>query len=58
MFYLLSRGIPEIIAKQLIVAGFLDEVIGRLSNSLIGQHLRDLIADKFRLDATRAAIAA
>ncbi|PYJ41184.1 MAG: Fe-S cluster assembly protein SufD, partial [Verrucomicrobia bacterium] len=58
MFYLLSRGIPEIIAKQLIVAGFLDEVIGRLSDSLIGQHLRDLIGDKFRLDATRAAIAA
>jgi len=33
-------------------------VIGRLSDSLIGQHLRDLIADKFRFDATRAAIAA
>src|SRR5205823_2980707 len=58
MFYLLSRGIPEIIAKQLVVAGFLDEVIGRLSDPLIGHHLRDLIADKFRLDATRAAIAA
>src|SRR5438552_2077333 len=58
MFYLLSRGIPEIVAKQLVVAGFLDEVIGRLSDPLIGDHLRDLIAEKFRLDATRAAIAA
>jgi Fe-S cluster assembly protein SufD len=58
MFYLLSRGIPEIVAKQLVVAGFLDEVIGRLSDSLIGRHLRDLIAEKFRLNATRAAIAA
>src|SRR5438270_5410768 len=58
MFYLLSRGIPEIVAKQLVVAGFLDEVIGRLSDPLIGDHLRDLIAEKFRLNAARAAIAA
>src|SRR5205085_319137 len=27
MFYLRSRGIPEIVAKQLVVAGFLEEVI-------------------------------
>ncbi len=39
MFYLLSRGIPEIVAKQLVVAGFLDEVIGRLSDPLIGDYL-------------------
>ena len=58
MFYLLSRGIPEIVAKQLVVAGFLDEVIRRLSDPLIGNHLRDLITEKFRLDATRSAIAA
>ena len=57
MFYLLSRGIPEIVGKQLVVAGFLDEVIGRLSDPSIGNHLRDLIAEKFRLDATRTAIA-
>jgi Fe-S cluster assembly protein SufD len=58
MFYLLSRGIPDTIAKQLVVAGFLDEVIGRLSDPLIGDHLRDLIAEKFRLNATRTTIPA
>jgi len=58
MFYLRSRGIPEIVAKQLVVAGFLDEVIGRLSDPLIGDPLRNLITEKFRLDANRTAIAA
>jgi Fe-S cluster assembly protein SufD len=47
MFYLLSRGIPPVVAKQLVVAGFLDEVIGRLSDRLVGIHLRGLIAEKF-----------
>lgn len=51
MFYLLSRGITEIAAKQLIVAGFLDEVIARLNDPVIGQHLRHLITEKFARDA-------
>jgi Fe-S cluster assembly protein SufD len=48
MFYLLSRGIPPVVAKQLVVAGFLDEVIARLAEEGIGEHLRALIAEKFR----------
>ncbi|MGI9113537.1 MAG: Fe-S cluster assembly protein SufD [Chthoniobacterales bacterium] len=48
MFYLLSRGIPPATAKRLIAAGFLDEVIARLSHDAISDHLRQLIARKFR----------
>ena len=48
MFYLLSRGIPPLVAKQLVVAGFLDQVIARLSEKTIGNHLRGLIREKFR----------
>lgn len=48
MFYLLSRGIPVTVAKQLIVGGFLDEVIARLGDKTIGDHLRGLIEEKFR----------
>jgi Fe-S cluster assembly protein SufD len=48
MFYLLSRGIPPTVAKQLVVAGFLDEVISRLGDKTIGDHLRGLIEEKFR----------
>ncbi len=48
MFYLLSRGIPKTQAQQLIVAGFLDEVISRLDDKAIGDYLRGLIEQKFR----------
>jgi Fe-S cluster assembly protein SufD len=55
MFYLRSRGIPEIVAKHLIVGGFLDEVIARLSDKPIGSYLRELIAEKFQRQAHRPA---
>jgi Fe-S cluster assembly protein SufD len=48
MFYLLSRGIPKTQAQQLIVAGFLDEVVSRLDDKAIGDYLRGLIDQKFR----------
>jgi Fe-S cluster assembly protein SufD len=47
MFYLRSRGIPPKIAQRLIVAGFLNEVIQRLDQPAIGDHLNRLIEDKF-----------
>jgi Fe-S cluster assembly protein SufD len=47
LFYLRSRGIPPLAAKQLIVAGFLNEVIQRLDQSAIGDHLQRLIEQKF-----------
>jgi len=47
MFYLHSRGIPTKVAQRLIVAGFLNEVIQRLDQSAIAEHLRSLIDRKF-----------
>ena len=47
MFYLHSRGIPTKVAQRLIVTGFLNEVIQRLDQSAISEHLRSLIDRKF-----------
>src|SRR5467141_5257361 len=49
MFYLLARGIPAPVARQLLVAGFLNEVIQRLDQPLIAEHLRRLIDGKFQV---------
>jgi len=47
LFYMLSRGIPRRKAQQLIVFGFLNEVIGRLGNEEIAEELRVLVSRKF-----------
>jgi Fe-S cluster assembly protein SufD len=47
MFYLRSRGIPIKIAQRLMVTGFLNEVIQRLDQAAIADHLRTLIGEKF-----------
>jgi Fe-S cluster assembly protein SufD len=47
MFYLLSRGIPAEVAKQLLVSGFLNEVVDRLDHPAITQLVHDLIEQKF-----------
>jgi Fe-S cluster assembly protein SufD len=47
MFYLLSRGIPTPVAKQLLVSGFLNEVVDRLDHPAITGHIHDLIEAKF-----------
>ncbi len=47
MFYLRSRGIPPKIAQRLIVNGFLNEVIQRLDQPLVAEHLNRLIEQKF-----------
>ena len=47
LFYMLSRGIPPRQARQLIVFGFLNEVIERLGNEEIGEELRELVRRKF-----------
>jgi Fe-S cluster assembly scaffold protein SufB len=44
---MLSRGINRREAQQLIVFGFLNEVIQRLGNEAIGDELRELIRGKF-----------
>jgi Fe-S cluster assembly protein SufD len=51
MFYLRSRGIPPKIAQRLIVNGFLNEVIQRLEQPLIAEHLNRLIEQKFARSA-------
>lgn len=47
MFYLLSRGIPAPVAKQLLVSGFLNEVVDRLDHRAITTLVHDLIEQKF-----------
>src|SRR5216110_282743 len=47
LFYLLSRGIPAPVAKQLLVSGFLNEVVDRLDHSAITALVHDLIEAKF-----------
>ena len=47
MFYLRSRGIPVPVAQRLIVGGFLNEVIQRLDQPTIADHLNRLIDRKF-----------
>ena len=47
MFYLRARGITPAVAQQLIVKGFLNEVIERLEQPAIADHLRGLIDEKF-----------
>jgi len=48
LFYLLSRGIPQLKAKGLIVNGFLNEVVDRLSSEPIKTYLRGQIADRLK----------
>jgi Fe-S cluster assembly protein SufD len=47
MFYLLSRGIPAPVAKQLLVSGFLNEAVDRLDHPAITELVHGLIEDKF-----------
>ena len=47
MFYLLSRGIPATVANQLLVSGFLNEVVDRLDHPAITALVHELIEQKF-----------
>jgi Fe-S cluster assembly protein SufD len=47
VFYLLARGIPAPVARQLLVGGFLNEVLERLPDRLLVEKLEALIASKF-----------
>jgi Fe-S cluster assembly protein SufD len=48
LFYLQSRGIPELKAKGLVVNGFLNEVVDRLSDEEIKTYLHEQIAHRLR----------
>jgi Fe-S cluster assembly protein SufD len=47
MFYLLARGIPASAARELLVGGFLNEVLERLPDPVLVAKLEELIAEKF-----------
>ena len=47
LFYLLARGIPAPIARQLLVGGFLNEVLERLPDPVLVAKLEALIAERF-----------
>src|SRR3954468_13946547 len=47
MFYLLSRGLPASVAKQLLVSGFLNEAVDRLDHPAITGLVHELIEQKF-----------
>lgn len=47
MFYLQARGILPATARQLLVSGFLNEVIERIEERVLADHLRKLIEEKF-----------
>jgi Fe-S cluster assembly protein SufD len=47
MFYLLARGISKPAARQLLVGGFLNEVLERLPERTLTAKLEELIAAKF-----------
>ncbi len=49
MFYLRSRGIPEIEAEKLIVGGFFEPVIAEMPLELVRQRLREIIQHKVEL---------
>jgi Fe-S cluster assembly protein SufD len=58
MFYLLSRGLPPNVARRLLVSGFLNEVLRRLDDRAVVDHLQTLIEDKFLEEKKRARAAA
>ncbi len=47
LFYLRSRGLPEHIAKQLLVFGFFEEIIDKLDNEELAENVRNLVQAKF-----------
>jgi Fe-S cluster assembly protein SufD len=55
LFYLRTRGISVSVAQRLIVAGFLNEVIQRLDQAAIAEHLHGLIEEKFSRRSTTSA---
>lgn len=47
LFYMKARGIEDRIAKQLLVFGFFEEIIGKIDNEELRDNLRDVITEKF-----------
>ena len=48
LFYLMSRGVPEIQARRLVVQGFLIEVLQKITDDTVREHLMDRVVNKLR----------
>lgn len=48
LFYLRSRGIPESTAYQLLVFGFFEEIVEKISNEELRENVRKLVQKKFQ----------
>ena len=46
LYYLLSRGLDESKAKQLLVLGFVEPILQKISNEEIRKEIRDAIQQK------------
>ncbi|MFI7065416.1 Fe-S cluster assembly protein SufD [Kribbella sp. NPDC050124] len=46
LFYLQARGIPEDAARRLVVAGFFNDIIGKIGVPEVADHLHDVIEEK------------
>ncbi len=47
LYYMQARGIPETVAKQLLVFGFFEEILIKLENEEIAENLRETIRNQF-----------
>ena len=58
LFYLMSRGIPELEARRLVVRGFFAELINAIPVTSIRDHLLDVIEDELETTANLAGAGA
>jgi len=47
LFYFLARGIPRLKAQQLMIFGYLEEIIGKLGNEELATYVRESMQRKF-----------
>jgi Fe-S cluster assembly protein SufD len=48
LFYLMSRGVPEIQARRLVVQGFLVEVLQKITDETVREHLMNRVVTKLQ----------
>ncbi|GAB2615910.1 Fe-S cluster assembly protein SufD [Kribbella endophytica] len=57
LFYLQARGIPEDVARRLVVSGFFNDIIGRIGVPEVTEHLHEVIEQKLARTAELSAAA-
>ena len=55
LFYLRSRGIPEDLARRLVVRGFFGEIISRIGVEQIRDRLTEAIENELSITESRAS---